>query len=237
VIDQLIARGTLTLAMSVIVGCTAKPVTPATAIDLSNLNVAVVSSSQWTFNWQTKDVAETDLANCLGDALAEAYPELVVIPETTFVQTIFPDLPAALAPRSPEYIKLALTHPDVRERIATLNLKYLVYVAGTREMERNWRDLEVACVGGYNVAWCGGGIILEQTSRLTAVIIDVETTRELNSIRASDSGTSWIVMPFLPITVWHMTDTREPSCQELSHELVYALRTQTDWRSTLPEGD
>lgn len=186
--------------------------------------VAVVSGEEWVFDMDGRDTSEENLDQCLErELMADG---ISVVSQAQFLVAAFPELPPENAPRSPEYLKLALTHHDVRARLADLQVRYLVYVAGTREMPESWRDMTVFCEQtGTPMPACVGGIEYTQTSWLKAVLIDVEDLEIFDTLRADDTGQSWALVPVVPIPVWNIAETSDVACSALAKQVIKVITT------------
>jgi hypothetical protein len=180
--------------------------------------IAVVTGEEWVFEMEARDTAEKNLDQCLERELQADGAN--VVSQAEFLSVAFPDLPHDIAPRSPEYIKLALTRADVRKRLADLGVRYIVYVVGTREMPENWRDMVVTCQQTNTpMPACVGGIEYSQTSWLTAVVIDAEDLQIFDKIRANHTGQSWALVPVVPIPIWNEAETRGIACNALAKQV------------------
>jgi hypothetical protein len=188
--------------------------------------IAVVTSEQWVFEWHDRDTAEINLNRCLERALRADGIE--TIRQSEFLAAVFPDLAPEAAPKQPKYLKIALEHPEVRERVVALDLQYLVYVAGTLDMKESWRDMDVTCQVQYGQSMpvCFGGIEYEQTSWLTAVLIDVDKNAQFSMIRADDTGRSWALIPVVPIPIWNLAETQAVACEELAERIGKVLHIE-----------
>ena len=207
-------------------GCATTGAPPeGTAGQHTTVTVAVVSSDDWAFEWGTRNVAEEDLSACLAEKLSNTRGDLRVMVESEFLAAAFPDLSPEAAPRSPEYIKMALTHPKVRERVKAARVDYVLYVAGTREMRKSWQDTNFVCIGGVYGATCTAWVIFDHTSQLTASLIDVQSTAEINLARADASSTSWLVMPIAPLFLFYAPDTRAEACGMLAQEIIAKFKS------------
>ncbi len=183
--------------------------------------IVVVDSPRWDFRWTAEwSGTETGLADCLTSELADRQNQYDLISANTFKQAAFPNLSADLAPDSPKYVKLALTHPDVQKRLQALRIKYLIYIAGTTEVTHDWGD--VACYFGYGFGGCGGLIVADQTSDLSAMIMDIDASGSITNVEATNQGKNWlVVLGVLPI--WNEAPTRQAACQDLARKVIEDL--------------
>jgi hypothetical protein len=210
-----LALALLPLTLSVCLGgcanqnASSKKIPPAPSL-------AIVSSETWVFEWGDEaDTSESDLNECLQRELESRNAD--VVSEADFLGAAFPNLDPATAPRTPEFLELALGHPEVNQRITNLGIEYIVYVTGTVDYENAWVDGGCASQGGCLIVGA-----VNKTSRLTAVVIDVQSARRFGQTTMDDSGISWAAI-IIAIPVWNVADTRGPACADLADEVLLML--------------
>lgn len=161
---------------------------------------------------------EDEFAGCIGEAIHQDHPNLLIVPPAEFRRTAFPDLVREATPSSPEYLALLLNHPEFRGRIASLGIRYLISVGGgTHQQEK---DSYGGCGGGYGgVVACFGYVTWDRESRLAASVLDLKESRAAGEVHVSTSGRPWLVYvgsipPFgIPLGLPASTETR--ACREL----------------------
>lgn len=186
------------------------------------LHLVVMESPNWDFQWEKGGALnDSGLAECLGRELARRGPRYEVIPTPTYTRTAFPSLPEALVPKTAEYVRIALTDAGVQERVRSLGVDYLVYIAGSTEVAHDWGS--ITCGGGYGGGGCFGAVGFDKTSAVSAIVIDVDSTGEMARVSARTAGDSWLaVIGILP--VWHNAPTERAACRALAEKLDEILR-------------
>jgi hypothetical protein len=185
--------------------------------------VAVVSSSGWVFEWGEGDEAEVDPHICLAKGLSARNVD--IIHQDEFLATAFPNMAPDKAPRTPEYLELALKHPEVRQRVANRGIEYLVYVTGKIDYENAaWTG---GCAAGPPVGggcWYYGEV--DKTSLLNAVVIDTHLAQQFNEQSTENSGKDWAAILGI-VPVWHVSDPRHGACIEMANNIYQMLRTES----------
>lgn len=134
---------------------------------------------------------EALLVDCIRSAIKDRNPKRRFVAYDTFRKLAFPDLPAIAAPRHPRYIRLVIERPDIRNRIADLNIRYMIFVGGVVETKQQGG---IGCLGaGYGFG-CFGLVTWDKESRLAASILDLERMGGLETVKATTSGTAWFAV-------------------------------------------
>ncbi len=169
---------------------------------------------------------EEEIVGCIRAVIRKVHPELRVIPADEFRRIAFPDLAPEAAPRSPQYLGMLLDNAVFRERIAPLNIRYLVAIGG---------DTRVETAGGavaqplpYSVSPSGGVFfgawVWDRKTRLIATILDLKQSREATEVSASAEGTAWlVVIQGLPLGAPAFTETN--ACAALGDKVARFLAT------------
>ena len=202
------------------VGCESHvtvPVSGQTTPVPRHLRLVVMDSPNWDFRWDERGTFhESGLADCLAKELAAKPSLYTLIPAEMYTRAAYPSLPDELVPRTPEYVRIALTNDGVQERIRSLELDYLIYILGTTELEHDWGD--VLCGVGYGGGGCLGIVNIDKRSNISAVVVDVDATQEMISVGAQSSGELVIaVLGILP--VWYEAPTKRAACRTLAEKL------------------
>ena len=164
---------------------------------------------------------EGELVGCIRDGIRRAHPELRVVPPDEFRRLAFPDLAPEAAPRSPQYLGMLLDSAAFRERIAPLNLHYLIAISGeTRVKQTGGAVAGTAPAPGG--AFLVGGWIWNRDTRLVASILDLKVTGAPAEMGATAQGTAWLVLiEGLPLGAPAFTEGR--ACAELGDKVARYL--------------
>lgn len=169
---------------------------------------------------------EEEIVGCVSTIVRRAHPTLRIVPSDEFRRVAFPDLPAAAAPRSPEYLSLLLNHPVFRERTARLNLRYVIAIGGaTTVADTRAGALMLPAPAPGGVPTPAGAVIFgawDRRSRLAAAVLDLKEARSARIAEAEAAGSGWFVAFLLPISgVPTFTETQV--CEDLGQRIVQFL--------------
>jgi hypothetical protein len=140
---------------------------------------------------------------------------------TEIRNAFFPWLEPHLAPNGIKGWVDLLSKAKVRERIASLKLRYLVVVAGTTET----KNAEGLMFGG--ASYGGGGIFgflqWDKNTDLTAVVWDLQQGQKAANFNVTAKGTALVPAFVLPIPL--IPPTQTIACNELGQKLMQVLST------------
>jgi len=138
---------------------------------------------------------ENEVAECVGNSIQETHPTVRVLRPDQFRRVAFPNLPSEEVP--PQAWEHLLEEPAFRERIAPLGLRYLIVVSGETTEDR-WLEPTLSAL-----FYAG-----ERTSRLEALILDVNGGGQVGRVLGHASGRSgWVILP-IPFYFAAATETR-----------------------------
>jgi hypothetical protein len=191
-------------------------------------SIVAIESPRFVFSWQNEQRKfGGDVNACAVRAIIEKHPGIRVVSQGEFARTAFPDLPSENAPIGPESMKLLSENEVLRERIAPLNIRYLLYTSALTEI-RNDKP-------GFG-AWSGGmaGVIAagdswDQQSDYSLAIFDLKTGRNAGS-QGSASGHGWYfvaLISILPIAAGSSPGTETQVCKDLGNHVLAAMESMT----------
>lgn len=158
---------------------------------------------------EARDV-EQEIVGCVTNAVRRAHPRLRIVPPDEFRRVAFPDLPHAAAPRSVEYLSVLADHPIFRQRIAPLNLRYVIAVGGATAHS------DAIGVIGVAAIW-----VWSRHSRLAAAVLDLKQGGSATIAEATAEGVGTAVWFILPIGVPTRTETH--ACDDLGRRIAEFL--------------
>jgi hypothetical protein len=212
-------------ALAIAVGCCALtaaargPTASPTWIEAGE-SVLVLQSPRFYFDWMNAKLPlNIDLFRCATQRLHQTYPQVRLIAQSEFVKVAFPDLDPKAAPVSPDSLKLLLDNATLRARIASLNIRYVIYAGTENDIETVWKGF--GCAGGYGGAICGGGGEWKKHSEYDVVITDIKRQREAAAAGARE-GTSWTAA-VLPLFVGWKSPTEARVCAALGEDVLRLL--------------
>jgi uncharacterized membrane protein len=114
---------------------------------------------------------------CIDDALRKLMPGAKVIPPAEFREIMFPWFEPNMVPRDTAQLSRLLRRISVKRRIDTLGVRYVVTIGGGTV-----DDTRLSAGPG------GGGLGIEETTRLVAKILDTKQARLADEIKADVKG-------------------------------------------------
>ena len=169
--------------------------------------------------------ASQNFVDCLENELVEtAGPGTKILDSGQFQDAMFPWFESEQAPRTARDMDRLLSRSGVRERIARLDIRYLISMALATEADG---FPGVLCGAGGAGAGCLGLAWEDRTSRLDAVIWDVKMGEEAGGLKASSSGRSLAFGLIVPIifTAYTERDACEAVAAEVARSLTLDGRT------------
>ena len=149
---------------------------------------------------------------CLSKSLRQVQPDLRIVPPDEFRRVAFPDERGDRIPFTspiPEAQRQLLSAPDFRDRVAPLNLRYLVSIGKTERFQSD---------SGLRLSGPGGGAGEVKYLTLRASVLDLQG-REVGRIVADAEGIrAFGVFLFFPLFFIETTDA--PACNALGQTLA-----------------
>jgi hypothetical protein len=198
-------------------------------------SIVALESPQFIFSWQSKQrKMEADVNACAVKFIIEKHPGILVVSQSEFARTAFPDLPSENAPISPESMKLLAENEVLRERIAPLNIRYLLYTSAVTEIRNDkafW-----AAIGGAGGGAAVAGESWDQQSDYSVAIFDVKTGRNAAS-QGNASGHGWyfVALVIVPLAAGWSPATESQACQDLGNRVLTTLESMTPKLTSEPQ--
>lgn len=171
---------------------------------------------------------EADFMRCLKKELEKKVSHQVkLIDAARFQDALFPWFEPKHAPSNVKELEALLARPAVRQRIASLGVRYLVNIAGSAESDG---FPGMICGAGYGGGGCLGLSWENKTHRVHAVIWDVVQGTQTGALSTKTSGRS--VSFALVIPIIFVADTERDACKALATELGRLL---VDTAGTAPD--
>jgi len=165
-----------------------------------------------------------EFIRCLKKDLEEQVAHRVKIMDAArFQDALFPWFDAQHAPSTIEELNTLLARSLVRERIASLGVRYLVNIASTAGSDG---FPGMFCGGGYGGGGCLGVSWEDKTHRVQAVIWDIVKGVESGTLSTVTSGRSVGFAFVVPIVF--VAYTEKDACKALAAELGRLLIDATE---------
>ena len=171
----------------------------------------VVLGRRHNNNYET----ELNFVDCVGSALAKGETGMAVIPETQFVDELFPWFEPRTAPLRTEDLPSLLANPLVADRIERQGLRYLVWLDGSTNTTDQAGSM--TCTISPGGGGCFGFVSWARDSSYEASIWDLRTQENIGRISTDASGTSY--MPALIVPVPIIARVQAQACDGMANQL------------------
>ena len=157
---------------------------------------------------------EPDFIECIGDKL-NSDREISVLPETEFVDLLYPWFEPRTAPLGLKRLAKMLNEPMIAQRFSDQGLRYMIWVDGSTETTD--RDGSVSCAIGPGGGGCFGFASWEKTGTYEAIIWDLQALKESGRVKVEAQGSSYMVAIVLPIPI--IAQVQEQACEGIGLQL------------------
>ncbi|MFT4826072.1 MAG: hypothetical protein ACJASY_001099 [Halioglobus sp.] len=158
-------------------------------------------------------ITGADFASCVGRKMAGE--ELLVVEQSTFVDTMYPWFEPRVAPKSLGRLRRLLREPLLAKQIQDLDIRYMVWLDGQTETVD--RAGSMSCSIGPGGAGCFGFTSWDKESTYEAVVWDIQTLKELGRVRVDSQGTSYLVGVLVPVPI--LSPVQGDACASLGAQL------------------
>ena len=158
---------------------------------------------------------EAKYIRCVEDALAGGRRGLNVIPNTEFVDSLFPWFEPRTAPAETKNLARLMERPGVAEKIAEQGVRYIVWLDGDTERVAGGGSL--SCAAGPGGGGCFGFAWWQNDADYNASVWDLEGLESAGTVTTDVSGTSFL--PALVIPIPFIARTQAKACKTLADQL------------------
>ncbi len=165
--------------------------------------------------WLQGTSDDSNLAECVLDAMQSNAPGLRYIPHQKFRDTLFPWLePETLPPNS--QLEELLKNPLVADAVRKLDLRYIIIIKGNTVEEGKGAVL-------FGQAGIWGALWGKRKSRMAATLWDLKKIGPAPSVDVEAQGRYAFASAILPV-LFIPAVTEGPACRELGERLVRYLK-------------
>ena len=158
---------------------------------------------------------EDKFIKCVSAALARGASALRVVPNSEFVDALFPWFEPRTAPADTNELPDLLARPGVAHRIAAKGVRYVIWLDG--DTERVSQGGSLSCAIGPGGGGCFGFAWWQDDADYEALIWDLDDSETAGSVTADFSGTSFLPALVVPIPLIARTQSR--ACKGLAKQL------------------
>ncbi|MBP1751076.1 MAG: hypothetical protein H6Q52_3615, partial [Deltaproteobacteria bacterium] len=171
----------------------------------------------------SQDFDDEGVEDCIRPAMYNINPDLRFVPAKQFRENLYPYFTRSTTPHDLEGYKRVLEKPEVRQRIDSLGVRYLIMLT-QGEIDTVWHG-GIWCGAGYGGGGCLGLSWWDRKSKLGLAIWDLQARSHAGNVQANAEGTGIMPAFGLPIPVY-VPATRSAVCRELGTRLGKLLSGQ-----------
>jgi hypothetical protein len=158
---------------------------------------------------------EADFISCVGDSIGRGSEGLRVVPNSEFVDALFPWFEPRTAPAETKGLPDLMQRPGVPEMIASKGIRYVVWLDGNTDRVAGGGSM--SCAAGPGGGGCFGFAWWQNDSKYEASVWDLKGLEDAGTVSADFSGTSFLPAIVVPIPL--LARTQSKACRGLADQL------------------
>ena len=173
---------------------------------------AIVLLGRASYNEKQTEESFTD---CIADELGEGDNPIRLIHQSQFKDDLYPWFEPRTAPTSADELGRLFTQPGVKDRIDSVNVRYLAWIDGDTITIDSGGSMScaISTFGGG----CFGMSYWEEEASYEASIWDLKTMTSTGKISADAGGTSYLAGLVIPIPI--LARPGNAACKGLANQL------------------
>ena len=156
-----------------------------------------------------------DFVACVGSKIASDSRGLRIINEPEFVDALYPWFETATAPSDIGMLEPLLQNSNVRARFDTLNVKYLIWIAGRTETTD--KSGAITCALSPAGGGCFGFKSWDDEADYEAALWQVSGFKTAGKISTRAAGTSYVPALILPLPL--LARVKHAACESMATQL------------------
>jgi len=158
---------------------------------------------------------EAKFISCVGNSVGRGSKGLHVIPNTEFVDALYPWFEPRTAPAEAKGLPTLMSRPGVAQKIKDKGVRYVVWLDG--ETEKVAGGGSMSCAAGPGGGGCFGFAWWQNDSNYEASVWDLDGLENAGTVSADVSGTSYLPAIVVPIPL--LARTQNKACNALADQL------------------
>ena len=210
----------LLLICSLIVGCKSTTVIDEYRENTSTVLVdgesIVVLGRRNNSSYET----EIDFIECVGRTLDNSLRGINIIPEESFVNSMYPYFETSKAPMDVKNLDTLVQIPEVAKRLNDFQVRYFIWIDGFTETTDS--SGAISCTVAPTGAGCFGYATWDDEASYEAVIWDFKDLNLAGKISAESSGTSYLPAVIVPIPL--LARVQSSACSSMAAQIKSFLQ-------------
>ena len=167
---------------------------------------------------------EADFIDCVGSSMGRGSDGLRVIPNSEFVDALFPWFEPRTAPADTKSLPILMSRPGVAEMIQEKGVRYVVWLDG--DTDKTAGGGSMSCAVGPGGGGCFGFAWWQNDSAYEATVWDLTGLEDAGTVSADVSGTSFLPAIVVPVPL--IARTQSKACKGLADQLkLFIVDEQT----------
>jgi hypothetical protein len=158
---------------------------------------------------------EYDFISCVGKGLAGGQNSVSVIPEKTFVDSMYPYFETSTAPTDVSNLEKLVQVPEIAQKFRDFNVRYFVWIDG--HTETTDKAGSISCAIGPGGGGCFGFATWDDEASYEASIWDFKELRLSGKISTETEGTSFLPAIIIPVPL--LARVQSNACAGMSQQL------------------
>ena len=158
---------------------------------------------------------EEDFVDCVGNSIKTGRNSITVIPEQTFVDSMYPYFETSTAPMDVKNLNNLIRIPAIAEKFDEFNIRYFIWIDGFTE--RTDSSGSISCSISPAGGGCFGFATWDDESEYEASIWDFKSKDLSGKISASTKGTSYMPAIIIPIPL--LANVEANACRRMSEQI------------------
>lgn len=158
---------------------------------------------------------EAKFIACVGNSIGSGASGLRVVPNTEFVDALFPWFEPRTAPAETKGLPALMSRPGVAQRIKDKGIRYVVWLDGDTDKVAGGGSM--SCAAGPGGGGCFGFAWWQNDSNYVADVWDLTGLEDAGTVSADVSGTSFLPAIVIPIPL--IARTQNKACNALADQL------------------
>ena len=158
---------------------------------------------------------EFDFVQCVGRSLDNSLRGIEVIPEQSFVDSMYPYFEASKAPMDVQNLDSLIQIPEVAQKLNDYQVRFFIWIDGYTETTDS--SGAISCTVAPTGAGCFGYASWDDEASYEAVIWDFKDLTLSGKISAATSGTSYLPAVIIPIPL--LARVQSNACSSMASQI------------------
>jgi hypothetical protein len=158
---------------------------------------------------------EAKFITCVGNSIGSGSSGLRVVPNSEFVDALFPWFEPRTAPAETKGLPTLMSRPGVAQKIKDKGIRYVVWLDGDTDKVAGGGSM--SCAAGPGGGGCFGFAWWQNDSNYEADVWDLTGLEDVGTVSADVSGTSFLPAIVIPIPL--IARTQSKACNALADQL------------------